>query len=462
MIPDNFHPSDDTYKTVPHNKDAEEAVIGSVLINPECYYDVAPIIAAKDFYIHKNKWIWEAIVRLHDKRAAVDLLTLSDELEHAGKLAEIGGAAYLTAIMTNVPFSLNAPSYAQVVAGYAARRKYILLANRIATYAYDDAKDVTALPPLIREQLDIVEVSDKQFVHVAKPLADIYDEIEQAESNPREVYGLPTGFRKFDRKTGGIQLGDLVWLMGEPGIGKTWSLTQMALAMSEAAPGALLSMEMSNNSIVRRMLSGMSGIRTQSMRSGIGLPRNWRETFGDTAAQLEALPMFISDVTMTTDMLRVALKQLKRERNIQWFGVDYALLFPDKAENEIVRTEIISRNLKHMCKDFDLAGVVLQSVVKGGMDSSDTGAKNRMRGSGQMIHDADIILSLSKFTPLDEADQAIRESERARMATMWTTKGRELETQPVQHLIRRDGSPFFDEFDPEKLRAARFNQPLGG
>jgi hypothetical protein len=184
--------------------------------------------------------------------------------------------------------------------------------------------------------------------------------------------------------------------------------------------------------------------------------------FGDTAGYLERLPIYISDKTMSTDYLRATLKHLIREYDIRWFGVDYALLFDDRAENEIVRTEIISRNLKHICNDLDLAGVVLQSVTKSGMDTQGqgAGAKSRMRGSGQMIHDADMIMQLTAFEKLDETDEAIREDERKRMVTLWTTKGRELEMLPVEHLVRKANSPFFEEYDAERVRRARNKQPV--
>lgn len=445
-----------TTQQVPHSREAEESVIGSVLINPEIYYDISPIITANDFYIHRNQWIWKSIMSLANAHLDIDIITVSDALEHEGKLAEVGGPAYLTALIGNTPSSYNAPSYARLVKGYSTRRKYIGIANEIAQAAYDDKADISDFSSRLREKLDGSEVVDNSFVHVSHPLSEIYDEIQEAEMNPRKIWGIPTGFKKFDEETGGIQHGDLVWLAGEPGIGKTWSLTQIALSMAGHEPGALISMEMNDKAIVRRALSGLSGLRIKAMRSGIGLPSNWRETFGDCSGGLEQLPLYISDKTVTTEYLRSSLKALKREMNIGWFAVDYALLFADTAENEIVRTEIISRNLKHICTDFGLAGIVLQSVIKSGMDSTgNSRAKSTMRGSGQMIHDADVILFLTKFEELDETDGAIREADRERMVTMFTTKGREMETLPVEHLIRRPNSPFFDEFDHEKYISQR-------
>jgi replicative DNA helicase len=445
---------------IPHNREAEEALIGSVLINPEAFYDVTQIVKSSDFHIHRHMWIWHSFAELSGKGMDIDLITVANMLERDGKLNDVGGPAYLTSLLNATASSLNAVSYAQIIKATSIRRQYIKIANNIAQVSYDEKQDVNAFPSMIRDALETVDTRDNTFVHISKPLSEIYDEIETAELNPQDIWGLPTGLHKFDVSTGGIDHKNLVWLVGEPGIGKTWSLTQFALSFADKEPGALISMEMSSKSVVRRALSGLSTIRIKSMRSGIGLPHNWREIFGDAAGVLEQLPIYISDKTMNTDYLRASLKALKREFGIGWFGVDYALLFDDHAENEISRTEIISRNLKHICNDLDLAGVVLQSVVKSGMDNNISGkAKSSMRGSGQMIHDADMILFLTNFEELDEADMAIREVERKRMVTLHTTKGRDLETYPVGHLIRRDNSPFFDEYDAEKLRRARANQP---
>jgi replicative DNA helicase len=432
----------------PHNPEAERAAIGCLLINPESWYEMRPLITAStDFYIHRHQWVWEAIQELIKTGQPVDLLTVADALERKGKLEEAGGSAWLTSLINDVPTSLNAAAYASIVHQDAERRAILKLANEIAqaVHAGSAADDLRSL---IRNQLE-ERTTTNGFVRLSHLLSDLYDQIETAEANPREIWGLPIGFPKFDRATGGLEKGTLTWLAGEPGIGKTWSLTQSALKMGEVEPGLLISMEMKNESIARRALSGVSGIRTKSMKSGLGLPGDWRTRFDDAAAELANRDILIDDANYTTEQLRVVIKSQKRERNIGWFAVDYAMLFSDRAENDNVRTEIISRNLKLMCKEMDLVGVVLQSVTKSGMDgdSNNASQKSAMRGSGQQVHDADNILFLTPFTRLSDRDDAIREEDKKRIVTLHTKKGRELETRPVMHLVRRDDSPFFDEFD---------------
>ena len=442
----------------PHNPEAERATLGCLLINPESWYDIRPIITTStDFYIHRHQWVYKAVQKLIKSGQPVDLLTVSDALERAGKLEEAGGSAWLTSLINDVPTSLNAVGYAHIVHQDAERRSLLNLANEIAQSAYE-GRAADDLRSLIRTHLD-ERTTSNGFVRLSNLLSNLYDQIEAAESNPHEIWGLPTGFPKFDKATGGFEKGSLIWLAGEPGIGKTWSLTQIALAMGEVEPGVLISMEMKNESIARRALSGVSGIRIKSMKSGLGLPNDWRSRFDTAAAQLSELDIFIDDANYTTEQLWATLKSQKRERNIGWFAVDYAMLFTDQAENDNVRTEIISRNLKLMCKEMDLVGVVLQSVTKSGMDGAANTAsqKSSMRGSGQQVHDADNILFLTPFTQLSEKDDIIREADKKRMVTLHTKKGRELETLPVCHLVRRDDSPFFDEFDHELYAQKRLN-----
>src|SRR3990172_1874659 len=124
--------------TVPYSREAEEAVVGAVLINPEAYYDVAQFLSADDFYIHRHQFIWQAFTRLHEQRIPLDLLTLSEELDRVGQLADVGGSAYLTSLINQVPSSLNAESYGHIVEGHSIRRKMITAANRIASLAYNE------------------------------------------------------------------------------------------------------------------------------------------------------------------------------------------------------------------------------------------------------------------------------------------------------------------------------------
>ncbi len=143
---------------IPHNREAEEAVVGAVLINPEAYYDLAQFLQADDFYIVRHRWIWEAFTRLHEKRIPLDFLTVSEELESANQLAEIGGPAYLTALLNQVPTSLHAEAYGRMVEASAIRRRLLTSANTIATLAYNEQESVE----------NVMEESEKAIFNVSE------------------------------------------------------------------------------------------------------------------------------------------------------------------------------------------------------------------------------------------------------------------------------------------------------
>src|SRR6266540_3529942 len=214
-------PTSSTSSAVPHSREAEEAVVGAVLINPEAYYDVAQFLASDDFYIHRNKWIWEAFTRLHEQRIPVDLLTLSEELDKVGQLAEIGGPAYLTALVNQVPSSLNAESYGRIVEGHAIRRKMINAANKIAALAYNEKNDVDTV--MDEAEKAVFNVSERRLKHDLQPISSVlseyYDRIDDLAKRPDEFFGVPTGFIDLDRLLSGLQPSDLLIIAGRPGQG---------------------------------------------------------------------------------------------------------------------------------------------------------------------------------------------------------------------------------------------------
>src|SRR5512143_3982192 len=192
---------------VPHSREAEEAVVGAVLINPEVYYDVAQFLQADDFYIHRHRWIWEAFASLHEQRIPLDLLTIGEELDRKGQLAEIGGPAYLTTLVNQVPTSLNAESYGHIVESHSIRRKMIAAANSIATLAIDENSTVDNV--MDEAEKAVFGVSERRLRHDVEPIRQVmsvvYDEVGERAQRSDEIFGVPTGFIDLDRMLGGLQ-----------------------------------------------------------------------------------------------------------------------------------------------------------------------------------------------------------------------------------------------------------------
>ena len=215
---------------LPHSRDAEEAVLGAILINPDAYFEVAEILTPEDFYIIRNRWIWEAFISLHDKRTPIDFLTLIEELNKSGHLAEVGGQAYLTTLQNQTPSSMHAEAYAESVAQFAIRRRMLTSANQLAQLAYNNERPVDTI--LNDAEKSIFGLSERRIKHDVQPihtvLSSFYNQIEERSRRDEEIFGVPTGLIDLDRLLGGLQKSDLLIIAGRPGSGKTGFLLSVA------------------------------------------------------------------------------------------------------------------------------------------------------------------------------------------------------------------------------------------
>ena len=212
-------------KTVPHNIEAEEAVLGSLLIDPEALFRVSPFLAGEDFYIQKNAWIYEAILALHERREPIDFVTLCDELERRGQLEEIGGAAYITHLINAVPSAIHVEAYGRIVEQAAIRRRLLSAASQIAQLAYQEAEDIDQT--IDRAEQALFNVSQRRISRDLAPIQEVirryYDRIEYLYAHKGEPLGVPTGFIDLDRLLGGLQ-----------------PFSLMALLLEETLPSCLL------------------------------------------------------------------------------------------------------------------------------------------------------------------------------------------------------------------------------
>ncbi|MBI5825850.1 MAG: replicative DNA helicase [Chloroflexi bacterium] len=361
-----FHPPEDSTApaspmstVVPHSREAEEAVVGAVLINSEIYYDVAQFLSADDFYIHRNKWIWEAFARLHEQRIPVDLLTLSQELERAGQLAEIGGSAYLTSLINQVPTSLNAEAYGKIVEENSIRRKMINAANQIASLAY---KGDTIDTVMGEAEKAVFNVSEKRVRNDLQPirtvLSSYYDRIDDLSKRPGDFHGVPTGFYDLDKLLGGLQPSDLLIIAGRPGQGKTGFLLSIAknAALTHKKHVAIFSLEMSNEQVVQRLIAQETGIDSQRLRTGKLQENEWPlfthaiEVFSDTHIYLDDTP------AITPLQLRTKCRRLHMEFGIDLVIVDYLQLMggDTRNDNRVQEVSHISRSLKVLARELNV------------------------------------------------------------------------------------------------------------
>ncbi|MBE0683610.1 MAG: replicative DNA helicase [Anaerolineales bacterium] len=421
---------------VPHSREAEEAVVGAVLINSEVYYDVAQFLSADDFYIHRNKWIWEAFSRLHEQRIPVDLLTLSEELERAGQLAEIGGSAYLTSLINQVPTSLNAEAYGRIVEENSIRRKMINAANQIASLAY---KGSTIDNVMNEAEKAVFNVSEKRLKHDLQPIRNVlstyYDRIDDLSKRPDDFHGVPTGFYDLDKLLGGLQPSDLLIIAGRPGQGKTGFLLSIAknAALTHKKHVAIFSLEMSNEQVVQRLIAQETGIDSQRLRTGKLLENEWPlfthaiEVFSDTHIYLDDTP------AITPLQLRTKCRRLHMEFGIDLVIVDYLQLMggDSRSDNRVQEVSHISRSLKVLARELNvpvLTAAQLSRAVEQRTDKRPV--LSDLRESGSLEQDADIVMFI--YRP----DQYEKDSDKQNVAQILVSKHRNGPVGEVELIFR--------------------------
>ena len=395
----NQSPAPATSTAVPHSREAEEAVVGAVFINSEVYYDIAQFLNADDFYIHRHKWIWESFTSLHEQRIPIDLLTVSDELDRRGQLGEIGGPAYLTSLVNQVPSSLNAESYGRIVEGYSVRRKMINAANQIASIAYNERTSVDDV--MDEAEKAVFNVSERRLKHDLQPisnvLSDYYDRIDDLAKRPDDIHGVPTGFIDLDKMLTGLQPSDLLIIAGRPGQGKTGFLLSVAknAALTHRKHVAIFSLEMSNEQVVQRLIAQETGIDSQRLRTGQLREEEWPlfthaiEVFGDTHLYLDDTP------AITPLQLRTKCRRLHMEFGLDLIIVDYLQLMggDTRNDNRVQEVSYISRNLKILARELNvpvLAAAQLSRAVEQRSDKRPV--LSDLRESGSLEQDADIVM----------------------------------------------------------------------
>jgi len=430
-------------QVVPHSREAEEAVLGSVLINPEAYYDVAQFLRPEDFYIHRHQWIWEAFTNLHERRAPIDFLTVSEELDQRSRLGELGGPAYLTALINNVPTSLHAEAYGRIVEETAIRRRMIHAANEIAKIAYQEETGIDVA--MDQAEQTVFGISERRLqsslVPIQYVLSEYYERMDQLANRDEEILGVPTGFIDLDRLLNGLQESDLLIIAGRPGQGKTAFMVSIAknAAQTHKKHVAIFSMEMSNEQLVQRLIAQETGIDSQRLRSGKLTDNEWAlfaqaiEVLGDTHIYLDDTP------AITPLQLRTKCRRLHMEYNLDLIVIDYLQLMGSglRNENRVQEVSHISRNLKILAKELKvpvLAAAQLSRAVEQRADKRPV--LSDLRESGSLEQDADIVMFI--YRP----DQYEKDTVKQNVAEIMVSKHRNGPVGSVELIFRSNLAKF--------------------
>lgn len=383
----------------PFNREAEEAVLGAVLVNPEVYYDVAHFLQADDFFLHRNRWIWQAFQELHDQRQPIDVLTVSKQLEDQERLEDVGGLAYLTELINNVPTSLHAEAYGRLVQNTATRRGLLGAANQIARLAYQTE---TAIDDIVNDaEKAVFGVSERRLTHELQPikqvLSDYYDRIDYLARHRGETIGVPTGFIDLDRLLGGMQPSDLLIIAGRPGQGKSGFCISAAknAAQLHGKHVAVFSLEMSNEQLVQRLVAQETGIDSQRLRLANLKDDEWPH-FTQAVSALGEIQVFLDDTPAITPLqLRTKCRRLHMEYGLDLIIVDYLQLMTGdtRMDNRVQEVSYISRNLKVLARELNvpvLAAAQLSRAVEQRADKRPV--LSDLRESGSLEQDADVVM----------------------------------------------------------------------
>ena len=388
----------------PQDVVAEKSLIGAIMISDAVLPEILGVIKPQDFYEERHQAIFEAIENLYDQHKPIDLLTLTNALKTAKKLKSVGGAGYLTELSNFVPAASHAKAYAEIIERASTRRKLIKAGTEIANKAYEDDAEVGTLVGEAEQEL--FAVSDKivksDYVAMNELLADAFDRIEELRENKGALRGLKTGFRDLDKKTAGLQKGDLIIIGARPAMGKTTFAQNLAYNIASINNKGVLffSMEMAANEIIDRMISDVSGVNNWNIRTG-NLSDEEFQKIGDAMAEMDELPMYIDDTSSMTIMeLRNKARRAMHDHDIGIVIVDYLQLIQGSDRykgNRVQEVTEISRGLKILARELHIPVVALAQLSRQVTGRDDPRpVLSDIRESGSIEQDADLVMFLHR------------------------------------------------------------------
>jgi len=393
----------------PQNIEAEQSVLGGLLIDPDAIARVSSILKPGDFYRESHGVLYQAIMSLHERNQPADLITVSDELTRLGQLGEIGGASYLTYLINAVPTSIHAEYYAQIIERTAILRRLIAAANRISALAYEEAEDVDEV--LDRAEQILFGISERRvardLIPIKQLLSDYFERIEYLSQHRGEPIGVPSGFPDLDKLLGGFQKSDLVILAGRPSMGKTSLALSMALSTAKKYHQsiAIFSLEMSCEQVVQRLVSAETGIDSQRLRLGLIEEEEWPK-FIQATGLLSEMGLFIDDTPAISILeMRTKSRRLASEHGLDMIIVDYLQLMRSsgRIENRVQEVSDISRGLKSLAREVDIPVLALSQLSRAVETRQDKHPiLSDLRESGSIEQDADVVMFVYREDAYDE------------------------------------------------------------
>ena len=409
-------------RPLPHNDEAEVAVLGSMLLEPAEAIDVAigQLNFPGSFYSPAHQVVFESIVRLTTERpkSGIDIVTLTDQLENEGRLEEVGGVSYLTRLLNSVPSAANIERYAQIVHEHAVLRRLIHTSTDVIERCLSPQTSVRELVDQI--ETEVLNVSSLNtggdIVKVGEVIRKAIDLLDKLHKRDLSVLGIQTGFVDLDKKISGLRAGEMIVLAARPSIGKTALALSIAMNIAlsdDPAPVGIFSLEMSTDLLVLRMLCSLARINIADVRDGALAASRWQDILGHGQVLRDA-PIFIDDSGhLDIVELRAKARRMWREHNIRLLVVDYLqLLRPTAANRNATRENEVSRmsgGLKALAKELGIPVLVVAQLNRQAEQTGQRPKLSHLRESGAIEQDADIVALLHREREVETGTGALEE-----------------------------------------------------
>jgi replicative DNA helicase len=392
----------DGMRLPPHSIEAEQSVLGGLMLDSSAFDQIADRVTAEDFYRKDHKLIFEATAGLIERNQPCDAVTLSGHLETQGLLDQVGGLSYLGSLARDTPTAANIRAYADIVRERSVLRQLISAGDLIAR---------NALEPEGREAREIVDDAERAVFEIAERgsrgkagfrtvksiLPEVVNRIDELYHSDGTMTGVPTGFKLLDDMTSGLQPGDLIIIAGRPSMGKTTLAVNMAenAALGSKKSVAIFSMEMSSEALTLRMISSLGRINQSNLRSGRLREEDWPR-IDSAMTQLSAANIFVDETPgLSPTEIRARARRLKRERGLDLVVVDYLQLMqvPGNKENRATEISAITRSLKALAKELKIPVIALSQLNRGVEQRVEKKpVMSDLRESGSIEQDSDLIL----------------------------------------------------------------------
>ncbi len=389
-------------KVPPHDIEAEQAVLGSMLTDKDAVISAIEVLKEDDFYRTDNKSIYEAIINLYNRAEPIDIITVKAELESLGKFEQVGGLEYLASLPDKVPTTANAMKYIKIVEEKSTLRNLIKTANEIIELGYDPTEDVSDIMEGAEKKIfNIMQNNDKKSYSPIKDiLVDSFTQLEELYNRKQHITGVPSGFTELDYKTAGFHGSDLVLIAARPAMGKSAFALNIATnaAVRANVPVVIFSLEMSKEQMVNRILCSEAMVDSNKVRTGKLEEDDWTKLAGSIGPLSDA-EIYIDDTPGISVMeIRAKCRKLKLEKNIGMVVIDYLQLVQgSNRRNGSREQEIseISRSLKILAKELNVPVIALSQLSRAVEQRPDHRPMlSDLRESGAIEQDADIVMFL--------------------------------------------------------------------